>query len=313
MDVTTLEKDGPKAARRSTSDAKKCTGDASKVRRGGHRLVVQEGAEDPPAVGRKRTRKAAANFARDAASTGEHIASQSEPEGTPRRPRQQQRAVETRRAILGAALQEFAKKGFDAASIRDIADRLGIQHPLITYHYKTKDALWQAVAEQVVGEFREDFDAHTRSMVGMEPIDRVRELFRSMLNIEYKYPDLHRFMLNESRENGPRLRWIAANMLAPVVNTNLPDIRRAQATGDLPAGEPILLHFMLIGMTTVLFSAGAAIEAVTGLSVKSPGTKEAYFDLIEAVMFGRKFDANRSSRSANTSKRGSQPTDPSAA
>jgi len=43
--------------------------------------------------------------------------------GAPKR-REQQRAIETRQMILEAALSEFAERGFDAASIRNIAMRI---------------------------------------------------------------------------------------------------------------------------------------------------------------------------------------------
>jgi len=216
-----------------------------------------------------------------------------EGDGQPPQPRrgrrEQKRAIETKQAILGAALQEFARKGFDAASIRDIADRLGIQHPLITYHYKTKEVLWQAVAAQIVSEVRDDMDSQTRDLENVRPLDRVRAEFRALLHVQHKYPYFHHFMLNESREKGPRLRWLAQNVLAPMVNQNLPEIRRAQADGDLPAGEPVLLHYMLIGMTSALVSLSAEIEAVTGYSIDSPGIEEIYFGLIDQVMFKRQF------------------------
>src|SRR5258705_4037761 len=65
----------------------------------------------------------------------------------PRKRAEQQRSLETRGAILDAAIAEFAERGFEGASIRAIADRLGLQHPLITYHYRSKDILWRAAAE----------------------------------------------------------------------------------------------------------------------------------------------------------------------
>jgi TetR/AcrR family transcriptional regulator len=77
--------------------------------------------------------------------------------GVPKR-REQQRAIETRQMILDAALSEFAERGFDAASIRNIAMRVGLQHPLITYHYRTKDLLWRAVAENAFAEIRKMWD-----------------------------------------------------------------------------------------------------------------------------------------------------------
>lgn len=214
--------------------------------------------------------------------------------------REQRRAIETKQAILGAALQEFARKGFDAASIRDIADLLGIQHPLITYHYRTKELLWQAVAEQIVSEVKEEMESRTQDLESVKPRDRVRAEFRALLHIQHKYPYFHHFMLNESRDKGPRLRWLAQNVLAPMVNQNLPEIRRAQAAGDLPAGEPVLLHYMLIGMTSALMSLSAEIDAVTGYAIDGPGIEDAYFDLIDQVMFKRKFLGAEQDQQAGT-------------
>src|SRR5260370_42703225 len=65
----------------------------------------------------------------------------------PRKRAEQQRSIETRASILNAAIAEFAERGFEGASIRVIADRLGLQHPLITYHYRSKDILLRCAAE----------------------------------------------------------------------------------------------------------------------------------------------------------------------
>src|SRR5471032_1207771 len=75
----------------------------------------------------------------------------------PRKRAEQQRAQSTRTAILEAALAEFAERGFEAASIRSIAERTGFQHPLITYHYPSKDLLWQAVAEDTFERIRREW------------------------------------------------------------------------------------------------------------------------------------------------------------
>src|SRR6201994_4298233 len=80
----------------------------------------------------------------------------------PRKRAEQQRSIETRAAILNAAIAEFAERGFEGASIRAIADRLGLQHPLITYHYPTKDMLWRAAAEHAFAQIRDEWDAAAR-------------------------------------------------------------------------------------------------------------------------------------------------------
>lgn len=54
-------------------------------------------------------------------------------------------ADRTRAALLDAALEEFAAKGFTGARVRDIAARAGVSKDLIAYHFGGKDGLYLAV------------------------------------------------------------------------------------------------------------------------------------------------------------------------
>src|ERR1700739_1501390 len=88
---------------------------------------------------------------------------------------EQQRAIETRASILNAAIAEFAERGFEGASIRAIADRLGLQHPLITYHYRSKDILWRAAAEAGFGQIRAGWDISAPENSDLPPLARLRQ------------------------------------------------------------------------------------------------------------------------------------------
>ncbi|ABS04214.1 TetR/AcrR family transcriptional regulator [Kineococcus radiotolerans] len=52
-----------------------------------------------------------------------------------------------RREILDAALTVFAASGYRNASLREIADRIGISQQGLTYHFPTKDVLLAAVLQ----------------------------------------------------------------------------------------------------------------------------------------------------------------------
>src|SRR4029077_16087700 len=91
----------------------------------------------------------------------------------PRKRAEQQRSIETRAAILNAAIAEFAERGFEGASIRAIADRLRLQHPLITYHYRSKDILWRAAAEYVFAQIRNEWDISAREESDFPPLARL--------------------------------------------------------------------------------------------------------------------------------------------
>src|SRR4051795_9741054 len=55
----------------------------------------------------------------------------------------------TRQAILRAALDLFAERGFDGASTRLIAERAGVGQPLLNYHFAGKQELWRAAVDDL--------------------------------------------------------------------------------------------------------------------------------------------------------------------
>src|SRR5467141_3118790 len=135
----------------------------------------------------------------------------------PRKRAEQQRSIETRAAILDAAIAEFAARGFEGASIRAIADRLGLQHPLITYHYRSKDILWRAAAEHAFAQIRAGWDTSAPENSNLPPLDRLREEYATLFRYTVAFPEFHRFMRQEAFTNNPRLKWVAKTVVAPLL------------------------------------------------------------------------------------------------
>src|SRR6202140_2856448 len=188
----------------------------------------------------------------------------------PRKRAEQQRSIETRGAILDAAIAEFAQRGFEAASIRAIADRLGLQHPLITYHYRSKDILWQAVAEHVFERIREAWEVYMTDTPPSCAAERVRLVYKALFRFTVDFPEFHRFMLQEYLGHSPRLQWVADTVLKPLINWLLPQIRAAQDEGALPKVEPIILQYLLISLTSTLSGFGSEMQATANISSSDP-------------------------------------------
>jgi AcrR family transcriptional regulator len=55
------------------------------------------------------------------------------------------RGEETRRRILGTALEMFAEQGYEATSTRLLAERAGVNLPAIPYYFGSKEGLYRAV------------------------------------------------------------------------------------------------------------------------------------------------------------------------
>ncbi len=63
---------------------------------------------------------------------------------------------ETKRRILNAAEELFAEKGFDGATIREVAERSDLSGPLILFHFQSKEGLYEAVKDAIVRRWQAD-------------------------------------------------------------------------------------------------------------------------------------------------------------
>ena len=199
--------------------------------------------------------------------------------------REQQRSIETRKGILEAALIEFAERGFDGASTRRIGERAGLEYTLITYHYRTKEALWKAVAEYAFEQIESLWDAAVPGDSEMCPADRVRVEFRTFLSFTVEHTAFHHFMLRENQGTSPRLRWLVDKVLSKTRDRVLPQIRAAQAEGKLIEGDPDHLYYMLIGMTSALSSMNREMFETIGFSIKDERAVDQYWAMIERAVF----------------------------
>ncbi len=207
--------------------------------------------------------------------------------GRPRKRAEQQRALATRTSILDAAILEFAENGFEAASIRTIAKRTGLQHPLITYHYRNKDSLWRAAAEHAFARIREEWDKLLPEQSGRSPLEQLRDEYRLLFKYTVNFPEFHRFMRQESLSHNPRLKWVSDTILTPLLDRLLPQISAAQKAGLLPQAEPIVFHYMVLSLTATLSEFGKEMEATSGLSASHPRVADAYWRLVEETVFGK--------------------------
>jgi AcrR family transcriptional regulator len=66
---------------------------------------------------------------------------------------------QTRRRLLCAAVDVFDRKGYAAASVREIVERAGVAKPALYYHFGSKEGVLTAVLEEAAEGFRQKLDA----------------------------------------------------------------------------------------------------------------------------------------------------------
>lgn len=69
------------------------------------------------------------------------------------------RQLRRRREIMDAAAEVFARKGYHAATTRDIADRLGMQPGSLYYYFESKEAALEEICRIGGTEFGDNIEA----------------------------------------------------------------------------------------------------------------------------------------------------------
>lgn len=209
----------------------------------------------------------------------------SNPQKTQPKParKQQQRSLRTQEKLLDAAAEAFAENGFSGTSTRDIAERAGVHHPLITYHFHNKEELWRAAADRIYRRFRSMLAEKRGSLSGKTPRERTAELLRTFIQFAAKNPELHKITFQESGQENPRMAWLIERHLKPVFEIGLQDLSQLQAAGIAPAGNTALLYNMMRMCGGALLALKIEVKGTTGLDLDRPEILDELVDLIVNV------------------------------
>jgi len=194
--------------------------------------------------------------------------------------RPQARSLRTQQKLLDAAIAAFSECGFKGTSTRDIAERAGVHHPLITYHFKNKDHLWRAAVDRIWDEF---YDSLKTALAGVDRDDAEAQMIasiRAYVHYAQTQPALHKMIVMESSVPNERLDWLIGTHLKPFFEHAVSRIERLQAGGIVPAGNPALIFNMLRGAAGSLAALNLELKATSGVDLDSRDTVEELADLV---------------------------------
>ena len=194
--------------------------------------------------------------------------------------KQQQRSVVTQQKLLDAATEAFSENGFKGTSTRDIADRAGVHHPLITYHFKNKSQLWRAAADRVFSEFNESLIKAMDEVPKMDPKARAETFIRTYVRFSFGQPALHKIILQESSYPSDRLDWLVETHLKPLYEMVVGQLTKLQALGVSPAGNPALLYNMIRVSAGGLLALGLEVKGTSGINFEEETQRDELAEMI---------------------------------
>lgn len=178
----------------------------------------------------------------------------------------QQRAVDTCEKIIEFAIAEFARHGFEGASVRNLAREANVQQALVTYHFKNKDGLWRACLAKTVETYSSRFEKRLEGLRGVAPEIQLRIMQEEFIRFTVDNLNFHRIMAHAASKATQQLRWLVDEHLSGIFKIWTDLIATAQAKGKYVQGDPYHLLYIFIGAVSRLFLLASEVEMITGRS-----------------------------------------------
>lgn len=181
----------------------------------------------------------------------------------------QKRADEVRRRVLDAALECFGAFGFDGTSTRAVADRAGVSHTLVLYHFTSKEQLWVAMMEDALSGYVSTIANRLDTHDGLSAGAALKVFIERFVRLHSKYPELHRIMTMEGNRNTPRVQWLIDNYLRQHYNRIRDLIRQGQEEGSVRDCDAARLYYVILGAGGTPFNLSVEYKELTGRDVFS--------------------------------------------
>jgi len=183
--------------------------------------------------------------------------------------------------ILEAARGEFALHGY-GARLQDIAERAGLTHPTLLYHFKSKERLYAAVIEQAMLDWAD----MTSQVVAVAPIgfDRVAALVRAGMEFFARHADFVVIWRREAIEGGGRLEGAMAEHMRPFLDRAIAFLEREMAAGRLREHDPSELIQIVYGAVSTYFSDAGFRARLFGGDPTSAEARERFSDALTEML-----------------------------
>ena len=152
--------------------------------------------------------------------------------------------------ILARGLAAFAELGYDGASVRELARRLGVSHNFINDRYGSKERFWRTVIDRALADQVARLRA-ALSVPGEDDLARLRNLVHAFHQQNVAEPDLARIMRSESMRGGERLEYVFQRYLVPVREAVAPLVARLVEGGRVRPFPIDVMVYAVVAMSSV--------------------------------------------------------------
>jgi TetR/AcrR family transcriptional regulator len=198
-----------------------------------------------------------------------------------------QRGVRARAEILRAAERIFAVNGLEGARTEAIAEAARVNKALLFYHFKSKDELFGAVAEDVFGKF------HREAMGILSTPGPAKDVLLRFLDLVFDAlaarPDLGCLLQRAILTDSKLTERVVRKYFVPRLHKLAALIDRGVRDGDFRRVDAFQAALSVNGLIAISFLSAFAVKSITGIDPLSASNlrkrREAVVEFVRHGLF----------------------------
>ncbi len=192
--------------------------------------------------------------------------------------------TDKRERILDAAERIFARHGFFAAKVADVAKEAGVADGTIYLYFKSKDELLISLFERRMDQLNSALKA---AIHGKPPRDQLRAFIRTCLQLVHDEPAATEVLTIELRQSSKFMKEYDNPAFVELLRMLGGIFAAAQDAGELEASIPAhaaaRMIFGVLDELTLAWVLARGSVRLPAISGGSPGTRPKKFDIVRAA------------------------------
>ncbi|MEV6371436.1 TetR/AcrR family transcriptional regulator [Micromonospora musae] len=152
--------------------------------------------------------------------------------------------------IFQRGLEAFAELGYEGASVRELAKRLGVSHNFINDRFGSKNNFWRAVIDNSLHDLQAPLNRAFEADVG--DAEKLELIVKAFYSVAVTVPQTNRILAAEFTRSSERMDYIYSRYTGPFLRRFEPLAKRLMEAGRIPRMSMDILFAALNGPALAL-------------------------------------------------------------
>lgn len=187
--------------------------------------------------------------------------------------------------LLDAAIDLFARYGFEPVSTGAVAKAAGYTQSMVHYHFGSKLALWQAAIDRLMRERGVVLPITRLDLQDLDPLARLKVIVRKFMSVNASDPNLTRILIHEGMVMSPRLRWIADRHMAAGYRMFDKAVTEAIEAKLIKPLSTVAITNIIVSACTMSSSLNCLVDTVYDTDTSTPAFLQSFSDALIEILF----------------------------